>query len=169
MKKILLSISLLLVLNSTYSQNTKVVIDKCINKSDIYGPTGVICSNEIRTKWFTLVPNLKLDGDRLSMSGFLVIGLNIGSLSKTDKLCFSFKDGTKLRLDTEVELTLDGTLFFRLTDFEFSILKMREIETVRYVNGKDNSSFQYTMNGNEESNYYINLFNNYYIREVYCK
>jgi hypothetical protein len=102
MKKILLSISLLLVLNSTYSQNTKVVIDKCINKSDIYGPTGVICSNEIRTKWFTLVPNLKLDGDRLSMSGFLVIGLNIGSLSKTDKLCFSFKDGTKLRLDTEV-------------------------------------------------------------------
>ena len=168
MKKILISLSLLLVLNSTYSQNREVMIDKCTNKSEVNGPTGVICSNDLRTKWFTLVPKFKLDGDRLSMSGLLVIGLNIGSLSKSDKLCFSFKDGTKLRLDTDVELTIDGCLFFKLTDFEFSILKMRDIETVRYINGIDYNSFQYIMNGNEESNYYVNLFTNYYIREVYC-
>jgi len=34
MKKIFITVSLLLALNSTYSQNRKVVIDKCINKSD---------------------------------------------------------------------------------------------------------------------------------------
>ena len=168
MKKVLLSISLLLALNTSYSQNRKVVIDKCINNSEIHGPTGVICSNFNRDKWFTLIPNFQLDGDRLSMSGFLVIRMGIGNLTKEDQLFFSFKDGTKLRLELGGELNSENTVFFKLTDLEFSILKLKEIETVRYINGNDFSSFQYTMVGDEERNYYTNLFNNYYIRDVYC-
>jgi hypothetical protein len=168
MKKILLTVSLLLALNSTYSQNRKVVIDKCINKSDIHGPTGVICSNIDRDKWFTLTPNVQLDGDRLSMSGFLVIRMGIGNLTKEDQLFFSFKDGSKLRLELGGELNSDNTVCFKLTDLEFSILKIKEIDTVRYINGNDFSSLQYKMVGDEERNYYTNLFNNYYIREVYC-
>jgi hypothetical protein len=167
MKKVLLSISLLLALNTSYSQSRKVVIDKCINTSSIYGPTGVICSNLDRNKWFTLIPNFQLDGNRLSMSGFLVIRMGIGSMSKEDQLFFSFKDGSKLRLESGGELTLDNNVYFTLTELEFSILKMREIDTVRYINGNDFSSFQYKMVG-EEINYYTNLFTNYYIREVYC-
>ena len=167
MKKVLLSISLLLALNTSYSQNRKVVIDKCINKSDIHGPTGVICSNFNRDKWFTLTPNFQLDGNRLSMSGFLVIRMGIGNLTKEDQLFFSFKDGTKLRLELGGELNSETTVFFKLTDLEFSILKLKEIDTVRYINGNDFSSFQYSMVG-EEKTYFINLFNNYYIREVYC-
>lgn len=167
MKKVLLSISLLLALNTSYSQNRKVVIDKCINKSDIHGPTGVICSNFNRDKWFTLTPNFQLDGNRLSMSGFLVIRMGIGNLTKEDQLFFSFKDGTKLRLELGGELNSETTVYFKLTDLEFSILKLKEIDTVRYINGNDFSSFQYSMVG-EEKTYFINLFNNYYIREVYC-
>jgi len=168
MKKVLLSISLLLALNETYSQSRKVVVDKCINKSEIHGPSGVICSNLNRDKWFTLIPNYRLDGGRLSMSGFLVIKLNIGSMSKEDQLFFSFKDGTKLRLESGGSLTLDNSVLFTLTDLEFAILKEKEIDTVRYINGNDFSSFQYTMVGDEERNYYTNLFNNYYIREMFC-
>jgi len=167
MKKVLLSISLLLALNTSYSQSRKVVIDKCINKSDIHGPTGVICSNFNRDKWFTLTPNFQLDGDRLSMSGFLVIRMGIGNLTKEDQLFFSFKDGTKLRLELGGELNSENIVYFKLTDLEFSILKLKEIDTVRYINGNDFSSFQYSMVG-EEKTYFINLFNNYYIREVYC-
>lgn len=100
MKKIFITLSLLIALHSSYSQSRKVVIDKCINKSEIYGPTGLICSNLNRDKWFTLIPNYRLDGGRLSMSGFLVIKLNIGSMSKEDQLFFSFKDGDKLRLES---------------------------------------------------------------------
>jgi hypothetical protein len=168
MKKVLLSISLLLALSTSYSQNRKVVIDKCVNKSSVYGPTGVICSNLKRDKWFTLTPVYRLDGNRLSCDGFWSIRLNIGNLSKEDQLFFSFKDGSKLRLESEVELTSEKTIFFKITDLEFSILKYKEIETVRYINGNDFSSFQYKMVGDEERNYYTNLFNNYYIREVYC-
>jgi len=162
MKKVLLSISLLLALNTSYSQSRKVVIDKCINKSDIHGPTGVICSNFNRDKWFTLIPNFQLDGNRLSMSGFLVIRMGIGNLTKEDQLFFSFKDGTKLRLELGGELNSETTVYFKLTDLEFSILKLKEIDTVRYINGNDFSSFQYSMVG-EEKTYFINLFNNYYI------
>ena len=167
MKKIFITLSLLIALHSSYSQSRKVVIDKCINKSEIYGPTGLICSNLNRDKWFTLITNYILDGGILSMSGFLVIKLNIGSMSKEDQLFFSFKDGDKLRLESGGSLTLDNSVLFTLTDLEFAILKEKEIDTVRYINGNDFSSFQYTMVGDEERNYYTNLFNNYYIREVY--
>ena len=167
MKKVLISLAILLSSYTVSSQSRKVVIDKCINKLDIHGPTGVICSNLNRDKWFTLLPNYRLDGNKLSMSGFLVLKLNIGSMSKEDQLFFSFKDGTKLRLESGGELTLENGVFFTLTDLEFAILKEKEIDTVRYINGNDFSSFQYKMVG-EEKTYYINLFTNYYIREVYC-
>jgi hypothetical protein len=168
MKKVLISLAVLLSSYTISSQSRKVVIDKCINKSELHGPTGVICSNLNRDKWFTLTPNFQLDGNRLSMSGFLVIRMGIGNLTKEDQLFFSFKDGTKLRLELGGELNSETTVFFKLTDLEFSILKLKEIETVRYINGNDFSSLQYTMVGDEERNYYTNLFNNYYIREVYC-
>jgi hypothetical protein len=167
MKKVFITLSLLIALHSSYSQSRKVVIDKCINKSELHGPTGVVCSNIDRNKWFTLIPNFQLDGDRLSMSGFLVIRMGIGNLTKEDQLFFSFKDGTKLRLELGGELNSENIVYFKLTDLEFSILKLKEIDTVRYINGNDFSSFQYTMVG-EEKTYFINLFNNYYIREVYC-
>ena len=168
MKKVLVLLSVLLLSYTVSSQNRKVVIDKCVNKSEIHGPTGVICSNLNRDKWFTLLPILQLDGNRLSMSGFLVIRMGIGNLTKEDQLFFSFKDGSKLRLELGGELNSDNTVCFKLTDLEFSILKIKEIDTVRYINGNDFSSLQYKMVGDEERNYYTNLFNNYYIREVYC-
>jgi hypothetical protein len=167
MKKVFITVSLLVALQTSYSQNRKVVIDKCINKSEIHGPTGVICSNLNRDKWFTLTPLYVLDGNRLSFNTFMVIRMGIGTLSKEDQLFFVFKDGSKLRLESGGELTSDHTVYFKLTELEFAILKSKEIETVRYINGNDFSSFQYSMVG-EEKTYFINLLNNYYIREVYC-
>ena len=167
MKKVLLSISLLIALHTTYSQNRKVVVDKCINKSEIYGPTGVICSNDNKTKWFTLTPVYKLDGTRLSTDEIIVIRMGIGDLSKEDQLFFSFTDGSKLRLESGCEATSEKIIHFKLTELEFSIIKLKEIESVRYINGNDFSSFQYNM-GESEKDYFTNLFTNYYIREVYC-
>jgi hypothetical protein len=167
MKKVLISLAILLSSYTVSSQSRKVVVDKCINKTEVHGPTGVICSNLNKDKWFTLTPIYVLDGDRLSMSGFVVVRLGIGSMSKEDQLFFSFKDGSKLRLESGGELTLENGIFFTLNDLEFAVLKRKEIDTVRYINGNDFSSFQYKMVG-EEKTYFIKLFNYYYIREVYC-
>jgi hypothetical protein len=167
MKRFFITLLLLISFHTTYSQSRKVVIDKCINKSEIYGPIGVICSNDDKTKWFTLTPTYRLDGSRLSCNGFNVIRMGIGELSKEDQLFFSFKDGSKLRLESGGELTLNNTVYFTLTELEFTILKSKEIQTVRYINGNDFSSFQYNMVGDEKT-YFMNLFTNYYIRDVYC-
>lgn len=167
MKKVLLSISLLIALHTSYSQGRKVVIDKCVNKSEIYGPTGVICSNDNKTKWFTLTPIFKLDGIRLSTDEIIVIRMGIGDLSKEDQLFFSFTDGSKLRLESGCEATSEKIIHFKLTELEFSIIKLKKIESVRYINGNDFSSFEYNMSESEKD-YFTNLFTNYYIREVYC-
>lgn len=167
MKKVLLTVALLLALNTTYSQSRKVVIDKCINKSEIYGPTGMICSNLNKTKWFTMTPTYRLDGSRLSCDGLWVIRMDIGNLSKEDQIFITFTDGTKLRLESGIELTSDKSIYFKLSDLEFTLLKSKEIQSARYINGNDFCSFQYNMTGDEKT-YFINLFTNYYIRDVYC-
>ena len=167
MKKVLLSISLLIALHTSYSQSRKVVIDKCINKSEIYGPTGMVCSNLNKTKWFTLTPVYRLDGSRLSCDGLWVIRMDIGNLSKEDQIFIVFTDGTKLRLESGIELTSEKSIYFKLTDLEFTILKSKEMQSARYINGNDFCSFQYNMTGDEKT-YFTNLFTNYYIREVYC-
>jgi len=167
MKKIFITVSLLLALNSTYSQNRKVVIDKCINKSEIYGPTGMVCSNLDKTKWFTMTPVYRLDGSRLSCDGLWVIRMDIGNLSKEDQIFLIFTDGSKLRLESGIELTSEKSIYFKLTDLEFTILKSKEIQSARYINGNDFCSFQYNMTGDEKT-YFTNLFTNYYIRDVYC-
>jgi len=167
MKKVLLTVSLLLALNTSYSQSRKVVIDKCINKSEIYGPTGMICSNLNKTKWFTMTPIYRLDGSRLSCDGMWVIRMGIGDLSKEDQIFITFTDGSKLRLESGIELTSDKSIYFKITDLEFTIFKNKEIQSARYINGNDFCSFQYNMTGDEKT-YFTNLFTNYHIREVYC-
>ena len=167
MKKVLLTVALLLALNTSYSQSRKVVIDKCINKSEIYGPTGMICSNLDKTKWFTMTPTYRLDGNRLSCDGLWVIRMGIGDLSKEDQIFITFTDGSKLRLESGIELTSEKSIYFKLTDLEFTILKTKEIQSARYINGNDFCSFQYNMTSDEKT-YFTNLFTNYYIREVYC-
>ena len=167
MKKVFITLSLLITLHSSYSQSRKVVIDKCINKSEIYGPTGMICSNLNKSKWFTMTPVYRLDGNRLSCDGLWVIRMNIGDLSKEDQIFIIFTDGTKLRLESGIELTSEKSIYFKLTDLEFTILKSKEIQSARYINGNDFCSFQYNMTGDEKT-YFTNLFTNYYIREVYC-
>ena len=168
MKRVFITLLLLISFHTTYSQNRKVVIDRCINKSEILGPIGVICSNDTKTKWFTLTPTYRLDGTRLTCDGFNVIRMGIGSLSKEDQLFFSFKDGNKLRLESGGELSSDHTVYFKLTELEFTILKTKEIDTVRYINGNDFSSFQYKM-VDDEKRFFIDFFTNYYIRDIYCE
>jgi hypothetical protein len=96
MKKVVMTLALMLSMNSAFTQN-KAVINHCVNNSEIYSPNGVICSNENRTKWFTVTPNYKLDEDRLSCKGLVVIKSNIGDVNKTGTLVFIFKDGNKIK------------------------------------------------------------------------
>jgi hypothetical protein len=96
-----------------------------------------------------------------------VIRMGIGDLSKEDQIFITFTDGSKLRLESGIELTSDKSIYFKITDLEFTIFKNKEIQSARYINGNDFCSFQYNMTGDEKT-YFTNLFTNYHIREVYC-
>ena len=168
MKKVLLTFLLMLTINLTFTQNTKSVITHYINTAEITGPIGVICSNELKTKWFTLTPIYKLNNDVLSCSGLVVLKSNIGIACKKATLVFSFKDRTKLWLTSNFELKPYGSLYFELSEVEFLLFKSKEIDYVRYINGIDNESFLYKMNGSE-GRYYVDLFNDYYIQKTYRK
>jgi hypothetical protein len=168
MKKTLIALALILAINSIYSQNDRVTIDDCTNKTEIYGPSGVVCSNIDRTKWFTLKPNYQIDGNRLSCHGLIVIKSNIGGPSKKCQLLFSFKDGGRLKIKSTDESKSGNIFYFKLSELEFIILKSKKINYVRYINGIDNVSFQYKM-GPDEINYYVNLFTNYNIRKINCE
>jgi hypothetical protein len=168
MKKLVLTLMLLLSINVAYTQSNEVVIDICTNKVDIHGPTGVICSNDRKSKWFTLRPIYRLDGTRLSCNGFAVLKLNIGKPHKQSQLVFTFKDGSKIRLKSKKELHNAITFYFPLTEPQFAFLKTKKIDHVRYINTEYNSSFQYMMKANEVG-YFINLFNNYNIQKIECK
>ena len=163
MKKVLIALALILSMNSTIAQNKKIIIKHNLSNSEISGPTGVICSNQTRTKWFTLTPNYMLDGNRLLCDGFIVIRLNIGNLKNGGTLAFTFKDGSKIRLKSKVQENRYDALYFPLSELNFIILKSKEIKYVRYINKTDYASLQYTMTSNE-SNYYVNLFTNYSIQ-----
>lgn len=166
MKKVLITFVLMLTINSAFTQNTKAVITHCINTAEVTGPTGVICSNELKTKWFTLTPIYKLNNDVLSCSGLIVLKSNIGVACKKATLVFSFKDGSKLWLISNFEMKPYNSLYFELSELEFLQLKTKEIDYVRYINGIDSESFLYKMNGNE-TRYYIDLFTDYSIQKTY--
>ena len=163
MKNTLMALGLMLSMNSAISQNNKVVTEKPINSTEITKHTGVICSNESRTKWFTLTPNYRIDGNKLFCDGFIVIKSSIGTLNKEAVLAITFKDGSRIKLKSNDLLKDNNILYFPLSELNFIILKSKEIKWVRYINKKDNVSFQYAMKPNEE-NYYVNLFNNYSIQ-----
>jgi hypothetical protein len=168
MKKVLITFVMMLTINSALTQNAKSVITHCINTAEVTGPTGVVCSNELKTKWFTITPLYKLDNDILSCYGLLVIKTNIGITCKKATLVFSFKDGDKLWLRSNYELKPYSSLYFEISELEFLQLKSKEIDYVRYINGIDNESFLYKMNENEVS-YYVDLFNDYYIQKTFRK
>ena len=163
MKNTLMALGLMLSMNSAISQNNQSVTEKPINTTEITKHTGVICSNEYRTKWFTLTPNYRIEGNKISCNGFVVIKSNIGALNKDATIVITFKDETKIRLKSNDLLKDNNILYFPLTELDFIILKSKEIKWVRYINKKDDISFQYTMKRNEQ-NYYVNLFNSYSIQ-----
>jgi hypothetical protein len=168
MKKVLITFALMLTINLAFTQNAKAVITHYVNTAEVAGPIGMICSNELRNTWFTVTPLYKLDNEALSSSGFLVIKLNIGVACKKATLVFSFKDGAKLWLNSSYELKPYNTLYFELSEVDFLLLKNKQIDYIRYINGIDSASFLYKMKG-DEVNYYLDLFNNYQIQKALRK
>lgn len=141
MKKLYILILLLLSFISNAQQEQPVILKKEST------PTMLICSNEERTKWFTILPSFKKYNGITEKSYLTTIKLNIGKCSNRDLLIFTFVDGKSMTLRSNLELNCDNIIevTFALNPIQIGVLEMKSVKSIRYVNGNDRSSFLYKL------------------------
>ena len=157
MKKILTIILLLLTfLSNAQVENEKV--DK--PREETISAPMLICSTENRDKWFAIVPTFKKFDGTITKTYFSTLKLNIGQCSNNDVITFTFVGGKKMKILANNEIDCNGIIEvkFLLTPIDVAFLKMKTLESIRYVNGYDQSSYLY-MSTKEDKDYFVNIFN----------
>jgi hypothetical protein len=156
MKK-LITIALLLF---TFVSNAQIENEKVDTKSreeEISAPM-LICSNEDRDKWFAIVPTFRKFDGILIKSHLKTLKLNIGKCSNNDILVFTFVGGKKMKIFANNELECDhiSEVVFSLTPIDVAFLETKTLESIRYINGNDQSSFLYTLT-EKDKDYFVNI------------
>ncbi len=156
MKKILTIILLLF----TFISNAQIENEKVDTKSreeEISAPM-LICSNEDRDKWFAILPTFRKFDGILIKSYLKTLKLNIGKCTNNDILVFTFVGGKKMKIFANNELECDYTseVVFTLTPIDVAFLETKTLESIRYVNGNDQSSFLYTLT-EKDKDYFVDI------------
>jgi hypothetical protein len=118
----------------------------------------LMCSNENRDKWFTIIPTFK-QYNGISVKNYLTtLKLNIGKCSKRDVLVFTFVDGKYMIIRSNVELTCDDLteVSFPLNPVQVGVLEMKSIKTIKYLNGNDGTFYVHTLK-DEDRDYFKSL------------
>jgi hypothetical protein len=160
----------LMFLCKTYSQEqSPFIIKHCSDSAQYFASKGLICSNDLRTKWFMIVPSYEYENGEVSNNGFIVIKCGIGNCSKEDWMIINFTDHSKLTLrSSNKELTCGTDTFFNTDAIAIQDLSIKTIDNIRYINGNDLKSFTYYAT-HEESVFFLNMYNNFIIVKVNCR
>ncbi len=157
MKKILTIILLLF----TFISNAQIEPEKVESKSreEIISAPMLICSNEERSKWFAIAPTFKKFDGVLVNTYFKTFKLNIGKCTNNDILVFTFVGGKKMKIFANNELDCDPItqVIFSLTSIDVAFLETKTLESIRYINGNDQTSYLYTSSKNDKD-YFVNIF-----------
>lgn len=156
MKK-LLTIAILLFTFISNAQTETEKVDTNTREEIVSAPM-LICSNEDRDKWFAIVPTLKKFDGILVKSHLTTLKLNIGECSNNDILVFTFVGGKKMKIFANNELECDYTseVVFTLTAIDVAFLETKTLESIRYINGNDQSSYLYTLT-EKDKDYFVNI------------
>jgi hypothetical protein len=150
------------------SQQSEFVIEHCSDNSTFQSKTGLICSNETKTKWFTMIPTYLTSTINPIPNGFSVIKLNIGKSSNTDKIIIRFSGGKTVMLKAySVINEYGGVVNFYANVSDFYALKNYPINSIKYVDGTNGVTFTYKLKDIEES-FFINAFNNFVVNDIKC-
>jgi hypothetical protein len=168
MKKILTLLMILLVAQNINSQQSRFVVEHCAGKDVFQSSDGLISSNELRTRWFMMIPTYLNNTINPIPNGFSVIKLNIGKTSTNDKIIIRFCDSKTviLKAYAVVNNYCETTKFYASVS-DIYLLKNYPINSIKYVSGTDGSSFTHQPKNSEES-FFINAFNNFEVKNVNC-
>ena len=118
----------------------------------------LVCSNEERSKWFTILPSFKIFNGITEKNYLTTIKYGIGRCSNRDVLVFTFVDGRYMSIRAQNELNCSGIseVKFPLNPVQTGVLEMKPLKSIRYINGNDRSNFLYKIAENDKY-YFINI------------
>jgi hypothetical protein len=168
MKKILTLLTILSISQNISSQQSDFVVEHCTDKSTFQSTKGLICSNDTKTKWFSLIPTYLTSTTKPNPSGFSLIKLNLGKSNQNDKLIIRFEDSKTVVLKAyEVIPEYGGIIMFYASVPDVHVLKNYPIKSIKYVNNGDGQTFTYYPK-DEEKTFFVNAFTNFVVKDVNC-
>jgi hypothetical protein len=150
------------------SQQSSFVVNHCVGKDTFESSSGLICSNELKTRWFTMIPTYLTSTMNPIPNGFSIIKLNIGISSKNDKIIIRFSGSKTVMLKAHnVVDEYGGITSFYASVSDVYIIKNYPIKSIKYLDGTNGVSFTYQPKNGEES-FFINAFTNFIVKDVNC-
>lgn len=167
MKKLLTLLIFFIVYNIN-AQQSEFIVEHCAMNDTFKPIEGLICSNEAKTKWFNISPIYLTSTETPIPYGVLTIKFGIGKPTLSDKIVIRFSDNKTVILKAYYIIDkYGGTTNFYTNVSDISIMKTYPINSIKYINGIDGSSFTYQPKRGEE-NFFINAFTNFVVKEVKC-
>lgn len=162
MKKII-TITLLLLTFISNAQKEPTTLDVMDNQTkqtreEVLSTKMLVCSVPDRSKWFAILPTFKKFDGVLVKSHLTTLKLNIGKCTNNDIIVFTFIGGRKMKVYAKNEKNCDGIIEveFPLTSIDVAFLETKTLESIRYINGNDQTSFVYKST-NDDKEYFINI------------
>jgi len=171
MKKTILSIVMLTTFSAFSQTSVAFKIEHCkdnmTDKEYYFAEKKLICSNESKTKGFTITPSFRAKNGGMENNGFIVKNVNIGSCDENDSLIILFEDSTKITLTSWNKFNCEGNAYFNFTDDELQELKTKKVSAIRFTNGRSYDTLTYTLKPSEQD-YFIRVYTNFTIVEIDC-
>jgi hypothetical protein len=164
MKKIITITLLLLTFISNAQKEQTTTLDamdltkQTSKREEVLSSKMIVCSNEDRDKWFAILPTFKRFDGVLVKSHLTTLKLNIGKCTNNDIIVFTFIGGRKMKVYAKNEKNCDDIIEveFPLTSIDVAFLETKTLESIRYINGNDQTSFVYKST-NDDKEYFINI------------
>ena len=171
MKKTILLFVMLTTLSAFSQISVPFKIEHCKdNMTDqeyYFAEKKMICSNDAKTKGFTITPNFKAKAGGFDNNGFICKNVNIGSCDENDTLIFLFDDSTKITLSMWNKFNCEGKVYVSFSADELELLKTKKVSAIRFSNGRTYDTLTYTMKETEKD-YFIRVYTNFQIVEIDC-
>ena len=155
--KIILIVLLCLPCMAFYTQ--KSIMEKSVEKTIIQSKKILICSNQQKTKWFSIFLSYRKKTKIPMIDGLTVIKSNIGTSKNRgkDSMVFYFADNTFIKIKARSGLLQNSIIEFDLSNKDINALLTKAVISIRYINGTDYISMVYQTVGDEKLFFYNQL------------
>jgi len=129
--------------------------DEFTGKEYLLSQTSLMMSDDGKTG-FKITPSFKKENGKWKYDGLIVIS-TIGRCFENDKVYIIFEDGSKFDMTSWRDFNCEGLQFFDLYG-KFRDKLSKPMKGIKFVNGRDSSSFDKMFTDINDKNYFINAF-----------